>query len=223
MLGNEGKWGPVPDVLWLRLMDSNQGVQDLIGTNDGTLNGGMAYATVGGRECAEFDGVDDHVSIPDSAAVSVTGNLTLSCWFRTSTSAYQMLMCKYTGTTAQNSYFLFLRGNGGGDTTKMSFFVEIEGSGGFEVYGTASPVSVFDGNWHHIAGTYDGTNLRSYIDGTLANTAACTGSIKDSTTDLNLGRAPGGTPYYFAGYMNHVRIYNRALSAAEVARLARIY
>src|SRR5678816_1771512 len=86
------------------------------------------------------------------------------------------------------------------------------GTGHFEVFGTAS---LAVNTWSHIAVTYDGANLRLYVNGTQVSSVARTGTIPTSTNPLQLG---GDSIYgqYFAGAMDEVRIYNRALSAAEV-------
>lgn len=64
-----------------------------------------------------------------------------------------------------------------------------------------------------------------YVDGALVACAdAITGTTKDcrQSYDINIGRNSAGVNY-FPGNISDVRIYNRALSAAEIARLARIY
>ncbi len=81
-----------------------------------------------------------------------------------------------------------------------------------EAFG-ATPLAL--NTWAHIAATYDGTTLRMYVDGSQVASAARTGVIKTSTNALTLG----GDPFYgqyFRGTIDEVRIYNRALSAAEV-------
>ena len=69
--------------------------------------------------------------------------------------------------------------------------------------------------WTHLAVTYDGSNLRLYVNGTLVRTTAMSGSMAASTGVLRLG---GNSVWgeWFSGLMDDVRIYNRALSTAEV-------
>jgi hypothetical protein len=69
--------------------------------------------------------------------------------------------------------------------------------------------------WTHVAVTYDGTTLRVFINGTQAGSAAVAGSIAASTGALRIG---GNSVWgeYFNGLIDEVRIYNRALSAAEI-------
>src|SRR4030095_2439569 len=76
---------------------------------------------------------------------------------------------------------------------------------------TASPV----GNWTHVALTYDGAALRLYVNGTVVATQAAAGTVEANTKPLRIG---GNVPYgeFFQGIIDEVRVYNRALSAAEI-------
>jgi hypothetical protein len=74
--------------------------------------------------------------------------------------------------------------------------------------------------WYHLVGTYDGDTLRAYVNGVLAAAnPAPSGNPDLELLPLELG-ARAGAPSYFAGVVNDVRIYSRAISAAEVAALA---
>ena len=69
--------------------------------------------------------------------------------------------------------------------------------------------------WSHLAATYDGSNIRLYLNGTLVRTVAATGNMTASTGALRIG---GNSIWgeYFAGLIDEAHVYNRALSAAEV-------
>ena len=74
------------------------------------------------------------------------------------------------------------------------------------------------GEWHHVAATYDGTTARLYVDGKLAASLPFSGNVGDSNT-WRIG-AYGANPVgYFAGLIDEVQIYDRALSSDEVATL----
>ena len=74
------------------------------------------------------------------------------------------------------------------------------------------------GTWTHLATTYDGTTLRVYVNGVQVGSLAATGTIASSTGQVTIG---GNSVWgeYFAGAVDDVRIYNRALSAAEITSL----
>ena len=75
---------------------------------------------------------------------------------------------------------------------------------------------VNDGVWHNIVGVYDGTNLKIYLDGALKDTEAGTGGFTNNTNGYNIGTNGTGASVL----IDDGRIYNRALSAGEVAALA---
>ena len=82
---------------------------------------------------------------------------------------------------------------------------------------------IADGEWHHVVGTWDGTDQSIYIDGVLDSTVVRPGigQINNTVTPLEIGRAEsGGVPErYFSGQLDDLAIYSRALSAAEVLAL----
>jgi hypothetical protein len=80
--------------------------------------------------------------------------------------------------------------------------------------------SSFNGVWHHLAGTYNGSQIKLYVDGELKATTDYVGSIPSETADVNLGTSSDFTDRWYDGLLDDVRIYSRALSQAEVASLA---
>jgi hypothetical protein len=71
------------------------------------------------------------------------------------------------------------------------------------------------GSWTHLATTFNGSSLQLYVNGALVRTTARTGSILVSTGALQIG----GNNFwgeYFGGLIDEVRVYNRALTAAEI-------
>ena len=81
-----------------------------------------------------------------------------------------------------------------------------------EVYG---PTALTANTWAHLAATYDGATMRLYVNGAQVASQAQTGAIATSTNPLQIG---GDSLYggYFAGQIDEVRIYDRALNIAEI-------
>ena len=79
----------------------------------------------------------------------------------------------------------------------------------------ASPLEA--NTWYNIVGTYDGINLKVYLNGVLEGTTPV-GSPNAASGPLVIGAASGGN--FFDGQMDDVRIYNGALTAAEIGVLA---
>jgi hypothetical protein len=72
--------------------------------------------------------------------------------------------------------------------------------------------------WHLVTGTYDGATARLYVDGTLVASETFT-APPNTSFPLYIGRYYGAGGYNWSGGIDEVRLYNRALTAAEVAAL----
>jgi hypothetical protein len=83
-----------------------------------------------------------------------------------------------------------------------------------------APSALAVGAYVHLAATYDGAALRLYVNGQPAGERAHTGAMPATDLPLLLGQMlPGQPEYNFPGALDEVRVYNRALSAAEVVAL----
>jgi len=169
--------------------------------NVGTISG--ATWTTQGRfgKALVFDGTGARVTIADSPSLRLTTGMTLEAWVKPSTVSSGWRDVIYKGN---DSYFLEATSSNSG----------VPGAGGTfgEAYGTA-PLPV--DTWSHLTVTYDGATLRLYVNGTQVSTVARSGSIATSSYPLEIG-GDGIYGQYFAGVIDEVRIYNRALSASEV-------
>ena len=83
---------------------------------------------------------------------------------------------------------------------------------------------VWDGNWHLVAGTYDGAAVRLYVDGVEALSGTPASIVINyalPTNEFFIGayRAGGACELRFNGDIDEVRIFNRALTAAEIQNI----
>ena len=69
--------------------------------------------------------------------------------------------------------------------------------------------------WTHLAVTYDKTTVRLYVNGTQVSSLAATGAIASSTNPLSIG-SDAIWGQYFSGLIDDVRVYNTALTAAQI-------
>jgi len=177
--------------------------------NDGTIYG--AARVIGKvRNALKFDGVDDYVDVPDSPSL-VSDYISIICWFKSAVDPhYSNVYEKSAGATAVFS--LYTR-----PTSPYLVFRITKGADDNQVVYTANP---FDGKWHHFVATYDGSNLRLYVDGSLVDTTPWSGTLPDTT---GFSARIGGEPRTYGGYLDGIidelRIYNRALSQSEIKRL----
>ncbi len=134
--------------------------------------------------------------------------MTLEAWVRPAVTGgtYRTVLMKEQ--TSNLAYALYLN-----NTTKPLADAIVGGVEKIAQYGTALSANT----WAHLASTYDGANLRLYVNGSLVKTTAATGTITVSTGALRIGANSIWTDEAFQGLIDEVRIYNRALTASELA------
>jgi hypothetical protein len=168
----------------------------------GTWTNGPTISTDG---FLTFNG-SSHVTMGNPVGLPIgTAARTICGWARspaTGQSGYGMF-ASY-GSPANGEGFWI-----GGNGTSLS-----AGSWGYDL---PDVPGVWDGNWHFIALTYDGTTASLYIDGTLRESAAETWNLVPSVCYVGCYMNGGAG---WNGSVGDVRIYDRALSAAEVSTLA---
>ena len=104
-----------------------------------------------------------------------------------------------------------------GTSGNLSFY--ISDGGAFYLSPDASQ-SVWDGNWHLVAGTYDGASVRLYVDGVQVGTGTPAATSINYTgldhTNFDIGAYRGTCTLGFTGAIDEVRVFNRALAASEI-------
>ncbi|MFN4083380.1 MAG: PKD domain-containing protein [Bacteroidia bacterium] len=169
-----------------------------------------------------FDGNDDHVSLPDMGTALNTNALTVECWFNTTDvvnnpNEYRTLVSKWhTGGIPNMASFTLVWANG-----SLQFWVQSTTN---QLLQANSGMALNDGMWHHVAGVFNGTTAKIYIDGVLKHTAINnsfgTLDVANSlqyfigTDDAGVNGAQGDR--FFEGSIEEVRIWNRALQACEI-------
>ena len=175
--------------------------------NNGTLTNGPTQAIGKVGQALSFDGVDDYVVVGSLSNPPSINAITMSSWiyWKSSTESYNTILENYGGSSG---YGILLRS----DQKIASYFND---SGGY-IDGGGSSVPF--NTWTHIVSTYDGANVKIYINGVLDQTLGWVGSFSNNT-NLRIGHDQFGAGRYFNGAIDDVRIYNRALSASEVKLL----
>jgi len=84
-----------------------------------------------------------------------------------------------------------------------------------------SSTSISDGVWHQVVGTFDGVNVKVYVDGLYENSGALVGVIQVQSNEIYIGLSETSTPGWWNGGIDHILLYNRALSASEISQLYR--
>jgi hypothetical protein len=195
---------------WWKL-DNN--VQDSSGAgNNGTIVGTPTYVAAGKIGASlKLNGTTDYVDCGNAASLNITDVITLSAWVKPATfgnSAYQTLISK-----GDNAYVL-------AHTNTNLLQLAIYDSGAWYSANSAAVTTTFNGSWHHVAGTFDGTQIRVYVDGKMAGSVLRTGVIATDTYVLSIGRNSQQATRLVAGEMDDVRIYHGVLPTSEIVKLA---
>jgi hypothetical protein len=187
--------------------------RDLSGNlNSGSLTNTPTFNT-SNQGILTFNGTNQYISLPDINAAEGINTLTVSIWKKRNTlsnpTAGMGLISKYGGT---NSWLLYERNS----ITRTQFNIYV--GGGTTAYSAYDDSQSYDLNWHNIVGIYDGAKVIMYKDGILqSNSTAITGNITNTATNVLIGTYQS-TSDYFNGNIAQTQIYNRALSAQEVAQ-----
>jgi Concanavalin A-like lectin/glucanases superfamily len=139
--------------------------------------------------------------------------VTLAAWIKTTVSGQgsAYILSVPRGASGNNGFDIGLNGS----VIRCVFY---SSTGSFIT--PSSTQTYADGNWHHIAATYDGNNVKLYWDGSLQTTTAATGNLLSDGDQVFIGRFGSGTSYNYQGYIDEPFVTDRALSATEIAKLA---
>ncbi|OHA29641.1 MAG: hypothetical protein A3B08_03430 [Candidatus Taylorbacteria bacterium RIFCSPLOWO2_01_FULL_43_44] len=189
---------------------------DFSGKNNyGTLSGTTKPTWVSGKhgKALSFDGTSGYVDAGNQSSVNLTTAITASVWIKYNvdpkTLRYNGIISKQVST---NAYQL--------QTYSTDGRIEFVIGTGVTAAASISNTVLKQGAWYHIVGTFDGSNVRMYVNGIADGTPApYVGTIPISSNNLVIGKNYDGTNKFFNGLIDDVRIYSRALSAAEIYNL----
>ncbi|RJP63216.1 MAG: T9SS C-terminal target domain-containing protein [Ignavibacteriales bacterium] len=179
--------------------------------NNGTIKNGAFISEGLLGNALEFDGVNDFVQFTTSSSFDINGPaVTVSLWTKLA----------YVPADLPGAYGPLFDSDG-------DQYVLYEDKGNNELrFKTATTVSaerpgipgadLIAGEWIHVVGVYDGSNAKIYLNGVLKDSHSLTGNVKSGQVAMLGKSGVQGTPSYFKGKIDHVEVFNRALSPEEI-------
>lgn len=206
-------------------LDIGSGTEVIADSNDptpeGTLNGSATWVSPGydGTGYAvNFDGSNGRIDLGTWDPSEGTGHLGLSAWIR------------WSGDLSVDHQGIIGKRSAWGNTNAMRWFLETDPLGrlgfrqyweaGVDLFSEEGILNPFIGKWAHVAVSFDGTDVVIYLNGAeVASGPFVLADMPDAGIGIGNTHGGGGGET-FSGDIDEVQIYNRALSAEEVAYLA---
>ena len=171
--------------------------------NDGTLVNGPTWVAGYLAGALDFDGIDDHVSVPNSPSLNPATELTIAAWVNATGGNAQNVIDKTTGLNTQ--YLIRLQ------NYKPRLLLSTTSG----LLSLRSPNAISQATWHHVAVTYDGSTVNMYVDGVLENSTSYSGTMVDNGAGVTIGTS-NTIKQKFQGSIDELRVYGTALTAAEI-------
>jgi len=192
---------------------------------------------ISGNPAVPLDGATSWVSLNDPAGLSVSGQITLEAWIKPAATQGDPARIISHGppsptvydinTNDASSFAIVLSGS---QLSSNEVFLRLEGAGanysvgtsdGGTFHGATAAVTAGDlggtNGWIYLAGTYDGTHWNLYRNGEpIATVADKVGAMPVTGAEWAIGATGMGWADFYSGLVDHVAIYNTALSPATV-------
>jgi len=157
------------------------------------------------------------VEVPDAPSLTLGGPFTVAAWIRTTVAGTdnQVIAQKAdsVGGALRSGYSFRLDG---AQKLKLLIF-----DGGTAIAAVTAQTALPLDTWVHVAGVRDGAMVRIFVNGTMAEFLTSPVFPADGASPLYLGHEGGGRANGFDGNLDEIRLYDRALSDAEIMMLAK--
>jgi len=198
---------------WLMNEGTGNQIQDLSGNrNNGILTNDVWWVAGKFGSALDFEGTTDHVNCGNSSLFdfNATDGFSVSCWFKADTvSGDHTVVGK-----AASAWFLNVWND------DIQFRIETSGDA-IDTYNVGTNAFQVE-KWYHLVGVAKGTTAWAYVNGVLAASGVGSGTYNtDAASPVLIGANTITGQYDFDGIIDNVLIYNRALSATEIALLYR--
>ena len=154
------------------------------------------------------DGEDDWIDLGSPSELDITDEMTVSAWIKPSSLAAQrVIIAKYDGGFDGDDSFIFSANN-----DELEFHIRTD----INTAEAGEKIGLVAGEWQHVLGVFDGSELKAYINGEAGNSNSYSGTIRSNPSEpIFIGAATNGA-YEFGGLIDEVKIFNYALTSEQV-------
>jgi hypothetical protein len=168
---------------------------------------GNLFENVRKQGALNLDG-NSRVEVHDNASLDYTSAATLEAWVYWTGEGDQGILGRWFALDTQRSLMLYAS-----DSDSVRVYYSNDGIASFN---KEASQSLSTGNWYHFVTTYDGSNIKIYVNAVQGNSAAYSSDIYVSSKHVDIGTYQGDLNKAYNGQIAQPRIYNRALTASEV-------
>lgn len=163
------------------------------------------------QNALNFDGVDDRVNCGNNTSIQLSGSaISLEAWiYPTAWTAqvWQGNIINKENNAPDYGYMLRC-----GDNGKLNFNI---GNGSWHELTTAANTLSLN-SWQHVAGTYDGSMIRLYVNGQLVDSTSLSVNFSSGLKNLTIGNWSNSPDRAYAGSIDEVRVWNVVRNRAEI-------
>lgn len=188
----------------------------------------LAFENSNAQNCIEntnsisFDGFSTSATSSSQSNLNITDSITVEAWINANSfgfnSAQNSIVCKHGWSSGEGGFVLRCGGSGELAFNIAGIDINQNPTSWKEVFTPTNALTL--NTWTHVAGSYDGQNLRVFVNGVEQNIAPFAGSIASSPNyPITLGKLSDPSQFsqrFFDGKMDEVRIWHRALTASEL-------
>ncbi len=182
--------------------------------NNGAFVGSIAWTTGKSGKALKYPGTS-YVNVPSSTSLAVKGNaISFGVWYYHDTNSNGFLMGK---TASDYTYMMGL------DKGAQQFTAYLKTGGNLKTlrFPNSMPgaLTKYNNTWVHYFIVYDGASISAYVNGVKQASIAASGNVNSNSDPFAIGARGDGQWTRFAGIIDEVRVYDRALKADEVLSL----
>jgi len=203
---------------------------DSVDSNHGTLQSGVSFVSGKVGQAFRFDGSGGaYIDLPNSANLfPPSGQITIAAWIKPNYSAFNLwdtILTKRDGCSSAGVAYQLAVNKGDAHDVYGAVVLALSRADGSIDRANAGPSAATvpdDGQFHHVAGTFDGSMMKVYLDGQLVGQLARSEPLLATTTTApQIGHHGGCASQRANAAIDEVEFYDQALSGKRISKLAR--